>query len=74
MEIVSGRALETINKLQSVKYEINNHLLDYIEYNVDDIKKSIFGEVDNTKQGALIQELQDKIVKLYHKLNNAKGQ
>jgi Mg2+ and Co2+ transporter CorA len=74
MEIVSGRALETINKLQSVKYEINNHLLDYIEYNVDDIKKSIFGEVDNTKQGALIQELQDKIVKLYHKLNNAKRQ
>jgi Mg2+ and Co2+ transporter CorA len=74
MEFVSGRALETINKLQSVKYEINNHLLDYIEYNVDDIKKSIFGEVDNTKQGALIQELQDKIVKLYHKLNNAKRQ
>jgi Mg2+ and Co2+ transporter CorA len=74
MEIASGRALETINKLQSVKYEINNHLLDYIEYNVDDIKKSIFGEVDNTKQGALIHELQDKIVKLYHKLNNAKRQ
>ena len=70
IEILSGRALQTINQLQSVKFEINNHLLDYIEYNLNDIKKAIFGDTDNTTQEVLINELTGKISKLYHKLNS----